>query len=156
VAVDAAPKMTGVTGARAGERGAMVRTVTARFEGLEFEAGAFDLVASCMSLHHVVDKGALYEDVFRWMEPGGVLAVADQIRGATEEVQRVHWEAWLRFCREPEHCSEDEVRSLLEHAAAHDHYTALGEHFRLLAAAGFRGIDCVWRDGMYGVVVAVK
>jgi ubiquinone/menaquinone biosynthesis C-methylase UbiE len=150
--------MTALTASRAAAAGFAPRiaTLTRRFEELEFPPGSFDLIASCMSLHHVRGKGPLYRDFARWLSPGGSLRFADQILGATEAIQAVNWQAWLAFCRQEGHCSPQELRGLTDHAAAHDHYTPLEEHFQLMSAAGFRRLDCIWRNGMYGVVTAEK
>lgn len=154
--VDAAPEMIAITTQRAAQRGvaASLRPVTARFEELSFAPASFDLVVSCMSLHHVVDKATLYRSARGWLEPGGGFCFADELLGATEHAQNIFWERWLEHCRQPGHCTEEEVTSLVDHAAAHDHYVALPEHFELLRAAGFRSVDCVWRNFMYSVVVA--
>lgn len=154
--VDASHEMIEATRGRLGLERAECRV--ARFEDLDFAAGSFDLVTSCISLHHVVDKGALYARIAAWLAPGGVLCFADQMAGATPELHKVNWEAWLAFCREPGHCSIEEVRQLVEHAEAHDHYTPVAEHLRLLAASGFDAgsIDCVWKNWMWGIVRAVR
>jgi ubiquinone/menaquinone biosynthesis C-methylase UbiE len=153
---DASPEMTALTGHRTVEAGCAERVVTktARFEDLTFPAGAFDLVASCMSLHHVRDKAALYRDIAAWLSPGGVLRFADQFLGATPALQEVFWEGWLRHCRLPGHCTEEEIQSLLRHAAAHDHYVPLADHFAMLRSGGFVAMDCSWRTLMYAVVTA--
>ncbi len=154
--VDAAPEMTALTAARAAKKGIgpdRLRTVTGRFEEVSFEAGSFDLVTSCMSLHHVKDKLPVYRSIRGWLAPGGWFCFGDQLLGATEEIQKVYWDGWLAFCRQPGNCTEEEIKSLLEHAAAHDHYVPLVEHFRMLNEAGLAGLDCVWRSLMYSVVV---
>jgi hypothetical protein len=66
----------------------------------------------------------------------------------------VDWDGWLEFCRAPGNCSEEEIESLLEHAAAHDHYSRLSEHISLLTGAQFGEIDCIWRNLMWGIVTA--
>lgn len=154
--VDAAPEMTDVAARRAGARPRPfpLATITARFEELSFPAESFDLVVSCMSLHHVVDKAQLYSRVRRWLAPGGVFAFADEILGATPESQQIFWDRWLEFCRAPGNCSEEEIASLVDHARAHDHYVPLHQHFSMLSGAGFSVCDCVWRNQMYGVVTA--
>ncbi len=155
--VDAAPEMTALTAARAAKKGIgpdRLRTVTGRFEEVSFQPGSFDLVTSCMSLHHVKDKLPVYRAIRGWLGPGGWLCFGDQLLGATEEVQKVYWDRWLAFCRQPGNCTEEEIKSLLEHAAAHDHYVPLVEHIPMLEEAGFTGLDCVWRSLMYSVVVA--
>jgi len=154
--VDASREMLDATLARLGDAGGRVTPVCARFETLEFDAGAFDLTASCISLHHVADKADLFRRMRRWLAPGAWLILADQCRGATEAIHQVNWDRWLAFCREPGHCSEDEIRDLLEHAEAHDHYTTVCEHFDLFTAAGFEpsSLDCVWRNWIWAILVA--
>ncbi|MEX2219433.1 MAG: methyltransferase domain-containing protein [Phycisphaerales bacterium] len=129
-------------------------TLTARFEDLDLPPASFDLISSCMSLHHVQDKAALYHSFVRWLAPGGHLAFADQLLGATPHIHATHWDLWLTFCRQPAHCSPEELQSLIDHVTAHDHYTPLPEHFAMLAAAGFTHPDCAWRNGMYTVMTA--
>lgn len=152
--VDAAPEMLGVTQERLSPRA--VRPVECRFEELPPTLGRFDLVVSTISLHHVRDKAALYRRLYELLDPGGRLCFSDQLRGRTEEIHSINWERWLAFCRAPGHCTEEEVQSLLDHADAHDHYTPLEEHFDLLRAAGFHDLDCVWRNWIWGILLARK
>lgn len=150
--VDAAPQMLEVTKERLGSRRASF--VPATFEDLNLEPESFDLVTSSISLHHVRDKSALYGALRRWIRPGGTFRFADQLAGGTEANHAVNWARWLEFCRRPGNCTEAEVSSLLDHASAHDHYTPLREHFRLLEKAGFRNLDCVWRNWIWGIITA--
>jgi tRNA (cmo5U34)-methyltransferase len=133
---------------------ARVSYVEARFEELDLPARSFDLVVSSISLHHVEDKAALYARIRSLMTTGGRFCFADQIRGEPESNHLLNWERWLDFCREPGHCTGEEIESLLQHAAAHDHYTTLSDHIQLLSRAGFSEIDCVWRNWMWGIVTA--
>lgn len=158
--VDASPEMVGLTRSRlersspAAARRAAFQV--ARFEDLAFSEGAFDLVTSAISLHHVVDKGALFKRIRAWLAPGGTFRFADQLAGATPELHDMNWQAWLNYSRRPGGCPEPELQGLIEHARAHDHYVSLPKHMRLLAEAGFEParIDCVWRHGMWGVISA--
>ena len=131
-----------------------VECLVARFEELDCPAGSFDLVVSSISLHHVEDKAALYQRIRSLMSKKARFCFADQIRGEPDTNHRLNWERWLDFCRAPGNCSPDEIESLLQHAAAHDHYTTLTEHFALLSKAGFTELDCVWRNWMWGIVTA--
>ena len=133
---------------------ARVAYVEARFEELDLPARSFDLVVSSISLHHVEDKAALYARIRSLMTTGGRFCFADQIRGEPESNHLLNWERWLDFCRERGHCTSEEIDSLLQHAAAHDHYTTVTEHGALLTNAGFSEIDCVWRNWMWGIVTA--
>ena len=129
--------------------------ITARFEDLELPPGSFDLVVSSISLHHVEEKGSLYGRIRAMLRSGGYFCFADQIRGTPESHHQLNWRRWLDFCAEPGNCSPEDIASLLGHAAAHDHYTTLPDHFALLERAGFSEIDCVWRNLMWGIVTAV-
>jgi tRNA (cmo5U34)-methyltransferase len=156
--LDAAPEMLDVTRARlesaypaAVRRARFVRSV---FEEIDNSLGPFDLVTSSISLHHVKDKESLYRNIHAILSPGGTFRFSDQLRGATPAIHELNWRRWLEFCRSPANCSEEEVTSLLDHAEAHDHYTPLFEHFRLLELAGFKKLDCVWRNLIWGIVVA--
>lgn len=156
--VDAAPEMLEVTQARMAQelpqRPTETRGWVTTFETLRAEAGEFDLITSCISLHHVRDKAALYRTLHAALRLGGHLIFADQLRGGTERLHAINWRLWLEFCRRPGCCTEEETQSLLDHADAHDHYTPLAEHFQLLSAAGFRELDCMWRNLIWGIVHA--
>jgi tRNA (cmo5U34)-methyltransferase len=159
--LDAAPEMLETTRARLAVKHAdallrRARFVEATFETIDPRLGPFDLVVSSISLHHVKDKGALYRTIYALVSPGGTFRFSDQLRGGTDAIHALNWRRWLEFCRTRGNCSEAEVRSLLEHAAAHDHYTPLDEHFRLLTTAGFSGLDCVWRNLIWGIVTAER
>ncbi|MEP6858457.1 MAG: methyltransferase domain-containing protein [Gemmatimonadales bacterium] len=155
--VDGSEEMIALVRSRIEESSLSTRAecLVARFEELDFPRDSFDLVVSSISLHHVEDKAGLYTRIRSMMSKGGRFCFADQIRGEPESNHRLNWERWLDFCREPGHCSPEEIDSLLQHAAAHDHYTTLTRHIALLSKAGFAEIDCVWRNWMWGIVTAV-
>lgn len=156
--LDAAPEMLDVTRARLKDAhpGSVgrARFVPSMFEEIDKGLGPFDLITSSISLHHVRDKESLYKNIYALLSRGGTFRFSDQLRGATAEIHELNWRRWLEFCRRPANCSEEEVTSLLDHAEAHDHYTPLAEHFRLLETAGFKKLDCVWRNLIWGIVVA--
>jgi tRNA (cmo5U34)-methyltransferase len=153
--VDAASQMLEGTRARLAEVGRRDDAfVCARFEELDFEPGSFDLVTSCISVHHVADKRALFTRLARLLAPGGELLIGDQMRGGTERAHALNWQRWLAFCRA--HCSDAEAISLIDHAYAHDHYESVAAHFRALEGAGYVDVDCVWRNWMWGIVAAVS
>lgn len=156
--VDASADMLLTTGERLKQRhpaaADRARYLEMKFEELDRIADRFDLVVSSISLHHVKEKATLYQAIRDRLTATGSFRFSDQLRGATEEIHDHNWTRWLEFCRDPGNCTTAEVESLLDHAAAHDHYTPLPEHFRLLTAAGFAQMDCVWRNWIWGIVIA--
>lgn len=156
--VDASPEMIDFVRSRieaSSPRAAgQTNYVVARFEELDLPPRSFDLVVSSISLHHVEDKALLYKRIHGFLRTGGRFCFADQIRGEPDSNHEVNWRSWLEFCAEPAHCTPEEIESLLQHSAAHDHYTTLSDHFSLLERAGFVQLDCVWRNWMWGIVTA--
>jgi len=159
--VDASDEMVALTRARlaAEAPGVEVEYVVGRFEELSlasasFAPASFDVVTSCISLHHVANKGPMFERLGVSLKPGGSLCFADQLTGAAPRVADRHWRRWLEHCRAPGQCTEEEVDHLVEHSEAHDHYESLAAYAEYLSRAGFTDIDCVWRDGMWAVVTA--
>jgi tRNA (cmo5U34)-methyltransferase len=156
VLVDGSAEMLALTRHRleAQHPGRDVACVESRFEDLELAPAAFDLVTSSISLHHVVDKAAFLRGVRAWLAPGGSLVYTDQMRGRTDAHHALNMERMHDFWRLPEHLTPDEHAHLDAHADAHDHYASVPDQLAWLAAAGFRDVDCVWRNWMWGILTA--
>jgi tRNA (cmo5U34)-methyltransferase len=151
--VDASGEMLAVTRDRLAPD-AQVTSLEATFEELPVEAGSFDLITSCIALHHVRDKADLFGRLHAALAPGGSLVFADQMAGVSDPHSAINWNRMVEFWRQPGHLDEAECRSLEEHSEAHDHYTGIVEQIRLLEAAGFADVDCVWRNWMWGILTA--
>ena len=158
--VDAAQEMIDVTRDRIAATHPAVasraRFITAKFEELTPGYERYDLITSCISLHHVRDKETLLRVLHRTLAPNGRLSFADQMRADPEEMNQRNWDAWLAFCRLPGNCTEAEIEQLVEHAAAHDHYETVAQHLSMLERTGFHELDCLWRSGMWGIVTATR
>jgi len=151
--IDGAREMLDLTRGRL-EEGRSVNTIEGRFEEVELPAGEFDVVTSSISLHHVVDKRALFERIRAALRPGGVLVFSDQMAGQTDANHAINWNRMTEFWRLPGHCSEEEARSLVEHTERHDHHVSVIDQVHWLEDAGFHDVDCVWRNWMWGVLWA--
>ncbi|MHC4977032.1 MAG: class I SAM-dependent methyltransferase [Planctomycetota bacterium] len=158
VGVDVSARMLALTTTRARSRGWGDRWEEreATFEDLVCEEGSFDLIVSSISLHHVKDKPALFARVRSWLSESGEFWLADQMWTAMDRSASHNWEHWKAYCREPGNCTEEELRGLIEHAEAHDHYEPMMSYLRTLEGAGFdpTSIDCVWRSTMWGIAGA--
>ncbi len=152
VTVDASPELLELTRQRAGQDAERLESRCERFEEFQSAEGSHDLVVSSISLHHVVDKGPVYQGLARALAPGGHFLFSDELKGANARLHGINWEVWLAFCRRDGGCTPEELRGLVEHAEAHDHFTSLTEHLRLLEDAGFVDLDCLWRNWIWGIV----
>lgn len=151
--VDASPEMLEAARQRLAPR-RQVTTIAATFEELELEPHSFDLVTSCMAVHHVVDLTALFRKLQRALVPGGRLIYADQMRGTTAEHHAINWGRLVEFWQRPGNLTELEMHELEEHAQLHDHYVTVPEQLAMLDAVGFGELDCVWRSWMWGLITA--
>lgn len=158
--VDGAPEMLELTKARMAhafpESAERATFLSSRFEELALDPGTIDVVVASLSLHHVEDVAPVYQRIAPAMVSGGRFVMLDGVRGITSWEHDVHMERWEAYWREPGNLNEEEIRDMREHIASHDHYRSLREHFQMLAAAGFRDADCVWRDGVFGLITATR
>ena len=149
--VDGSPEMLDITAIRLGES-TTVHPIEGAFEDLELFPGRYDLVTSCLSIHHVIDLPALFDRVHAALEPDGLFVFGDQMRGRTDRNHALNWNRMVDFWREPGHLSPEEIASLEEHAACHDHYVPVVRQLALLEQAGFEDLDVVWRSWMWGII----
>lgn len=156
--VDGAPEMLDITRARlqseAPAAAARSSFEAARFEEVQFEPASYDVVVASHSLHHVQQVADVYPSILAALAPGGRLLMLDGVRGATAAEQKIHMARWWQSWHEPGALSQDEVREVTDHVERHDHYRSLTEHFTMLALAGFAYADCVWRDGLFAIIIA--
>lgn len=158
--VDGAKEMVTVAERRLTEAHPEVATrgtfVASTFEELRLESGAFDLVASSMALHHIVEKQPFYASLREALRPGGRLAFADELLANDPVVQQRYWDWWLDFARRPGGLTEKEISDCIEHMEAFDRYETLPRQLEMLRGAGFEDVDCVWRFLNYGVFVGKR
>jgi len=76
--VDSSPGMLGVLEGKITSQGLTgVRTQLADFEKNERVQGAYHLLVSSMTLHHVPDSAALFQQWYELLLPGGLVCFAD-------------------------------------------------------------------------------
>jgi ubiquinone/menaquinone biosynthesis C-methylase UbiE len=128
-----------------------------RFAGM-----GFDAVTSAMAIHHADDKERLFQQVFRTLNPKGVLVLADHMAGASACIQQLigRERALVKLGREGKENSErileliagDEERQREEGNVCE----TVAQYQRYLTDGGFEDVDCLWRDYWLAVLVARK
>lgn len=96
---------------------------------LAFEDESFDVVYSCGAFTQTDDKAGMFAEVYRVLKPGGVFTVHDWMKGA-----------------EP---YSDDMRYWFELEGLTYAMETLEAHGRLLADAGFKGIELADDGGWY-------
>ena len=117
----------------------------------------FDCVISSFSIHHLThpDKKQLFHSVYRVLKEGGIFINIDQIRGETDFMAQLYWNHWLSRvrCREQD---ENRIDECIDRRKKYDNDATLWEQLDWLKHAGFRQVDCIYKNYFVGVFFAVK
>ena len=125
------------------------------FRALDFSReplpGEYEVVVSALSIHHVdnLAKQVLFQEVYDVLLGDGVFVNADQVLGATPEIDRQYHEAWLRQVRS-KGVSEDDLAAALERMGE-DKMSMLSSQMKWLENIGFQMVNCWYKN--YGFVV---
>ncbi len=116
----------------------------------------FDCIISALSIHHLpaAGKQALYKKCYTWLKPGGVFINADQVSGASREMDRMY--AVLRdenLVREG--FTEEEMQIAYERMKEDD-TSQVDEQLEWLREAGFRTVDCIYKYTEFATFYAQK
>lgn len=111
----------------------------------------FDAVISALSIHHLTDgqKKALFSTLLDHLNPGGIFVNADQVRGATDSIERTYRTNWLQQVRD-RGISDIDLRAALERMKA-DRMSTLAEQLQWLAEAGFGEVTCWYQNYSFAV-----
>ena len=95
------------------------------------DLGEFDLVTSCMAIHHMPDerKQQIYAEVFAMIEPGGMFLHLEHVAAGSE---RLHQEFYAALGVPPEDDPSDQT-------------TPVDVQLKWLRDIGFCDVDCMWK-----------
>jgi tRNA (cmo5U34)-methyltransferase len=121
------------------------------------EQGAFDLVVSSLSIHHLPDpdKQALFASVYQALRTPGVFLNVDQVRGETLYLRDLYWNRWLEQVHRLEP-SVERIQESMDRRTSYDIDATLADQMEWLKAAGFTNADCVYKNFFVGVFFGMK
>jgi len=116
----------------------------------------YDAVVSALSIHHLSDgqKRSLFDRIHGALNDGGVFINAEQFRGATPERDRFHHERWITRVRELGVDDRDLAAAL--DRMKFDRAATLDDQLEWLREAGFRDIDCAYKNLIFAVYCGIK
>jgi tRNA (cmo5U34)-methyltransferase len=116
----------------------------------------YDAVVSALSIHHLPDaqKRSLFRMIYGALNPGGAFVNAEQVRGATAAQENLHQTRWLTRVRELGVDERDLAAA--QNRMKFDRAARLDEQLEWLADAGFRDIDCGYRNLIFAVYAGLK
>lgn len=111
-----------------------------------------DAFVSALAIHHVEGEGkrTLFRRAFEALAPGGVFVNADQMLGATPELDRAQWLRWEREARALG--SDDAEIGRARERMREDRPSTLRDQLTWLREAGFRDVACVYENGPFAVL----
>jgi len=123
---------------------------------LPTEIGPFDAAVSSICLHNLRDSdriSEIYREIRAHLKSGGIFLNEDLINAPTAELKERYDTVSARRRQRAGTSTEDlqaMVRGSSSHAAEHatrDSFPAtLDQHLAALKAAGFKTVDCFWKD----------
>lgn len=116
----------------------------------------YDAIVSALSIHHLSDeqKRALFGRIYGALNDGGVFVNAEQFRCSTPELHRFHHERWITRVRELG-ADERDLAAALERMKF-DRAATLEDQLEWMRQAGFRDIDCAYKNLIFAVYCGVK
>ena len=122
----------------------------------EGEWGEYEAIVSALSIHHLedLDKRRVFRKAHENLSSGGVFVNADQVLGATPEIEEQHYGYWLRRVREAGVADRD-LDAALERMKE-DKSSTLVSQLAWLKEAGFDPVDCVYKDHQFAVYGGCK
>jgi tRNA (cmo5U34)-methyltransferase len=125
---------------------------------LPAELGPFDAVVSSSCLHNLRDFERIreiYGEIHAHLKPGGAFLNADLINAPTATLHQ-RYDAVAAARRASQGASTEELAAMVRHtagASAGPFPASLEQHLAALKVAGFKDVDCFWKDlqrALYG------
>ena len=117
--------------------------------------GPFDAVVSAMAIHHLPhdDQQRLYKQIHESLAPGGVFVNGEVVAGGGPVTIGAYQRWHERSVRARGGCDHDWHAYLGRQEA--DVCAPVADHLRWLDAAGFSEADCLFKQYLYAVLVAI-
>ena len=144
---------------RFGERASTVY-LAATFDAIirrEVRLGPFDFIVSSVAIHHIhhAEKAVLFQRIIDELQPGGWFVNMDVTLPDQETLTGWMIELWRDQILEAErrNAPPRSCRTAPEQAwnDPDNKYATLGSQLKALRAAGFIEVDCLYRNGLFGI-----
>lgn len=156
--LDFSPNMLEGTAVVLAEYQERYATICGDFFSVELPAQHYDAVISSFALHHARGFGEylrLYQQIYRWLKPGGVFACCDVVNGDQAFWTALNENGWKTYLRAADF-SEDQIAAIFASYYVEDTPISLTRHLALLHEAGFSHADVLWKQHNFAVYCAQK
>lgn len=154
---DASAEMLDQARVRFQHGGARVAFASGDFaELLPGAEASYDAVVSALAIHHIDhrQKQELFGRIHRVLKPGGLFVNADQVLGASRDIEARYRQVWLEQVR-GSGVSDAALAAALERLGE-DRMSPLADQLEWLRQAGFREVNCWFKSYSFAVFSGVK
>ena len=153
-AVDVSPRMLEVCREVLAPFAERARVLEADFATTSFGRG-YHAVVSRLAIHHLDDGGkeALFRKVFAALAPGGVFVDSDMITGGSEEADAALVAEWFAYMTARGDDPDQWAQWLV---GEEDHPATVAAQLAWLEAAGFGGVQVIWKRAGFAMFRAFK
>jgi tRNA (cmo5U34)-methyltransferase len=146
----------------------MLKAAQERFKGLknfqyneldfsvEALPGKYDVIISALSIHHLDDEGKkeLYKKIYDSLNEGGLFINADQVQGRSVGFDSFYKETWKESVKESG-LDDDAIGAAFDRMKLTE-FTSLESQLDMLELAGFKEIDCIYKNQNFAVFAGAK
>ncbi len=152
-AVELSPDMIQLAGKKLRRFGNRLQIVEGDFTKVPLPEAEYDVIASCMSLHHIAspaEKTAYYARLRQALKPGGVLSLSDPIKGENKYLDERYRGKMIEYIKAHYRHAE----WLLQHEREEDFPERVSDHLKWLVETGYKNPHLVWQRWNYAVIAA--
>lgn len=116
----------------------------------------YNAIVSALSIHHLTsnDKQNVYNKAYSILKDGGVFINADQVLGASAELEEINHTNWINRI-EASPLTKDDKESAYNRMTL-DKMATLEENVAMLKNSGFKTIDVVYKNYTFAIIYAKK
>lgn len=105
----------------------------------------YDAIISSLSIHHLKDedKIILYDNIYKWLKPGGLFINVDQVLAPTSYFEELYSNQW-RNKVDNSGLDKETIKAAYERVKL-DKRTPLTTQLTWLEEAGFKHVDCLYK-----------
>lgn len=105
----------------------------------------YDVIISSLSIHHLKDedKIILYDNIYKWLKPGGLFINVDQVLAPTSYFEELYSNQW-RNKVDNSGLDKETIKAAYERVKL-DKRTPLTTQLTWLEEAGFKHVDCLYK-----------
>jgi tRNA (cmo5U34)-methyltransferase len=108
----------------------------------------YDLVVSFFTIHHVVVKAKLIEQIYQALKVGGKFAYADIIQAQSQHLEKFFTDEWTAFMQRQK-LEEARIDAILTDHWENDLPESVEQQLAYLKSAGFQNCGLVWQQGKF-------